>query len=122
MERNSFDADVEPRVEGKKQIRADRADAESPAQVIPQAQVAPMPEIPTARAVVPDESAPQAGKSKDQNQEVKGPALRRGSNRAVALRAEPVDAFKILAEEREKAEKSASSHSGRSGKGVERAA
>ena len=104
VERNSFDADVEPQVEAKKQIRADRADAEPAVQAIPQAHAAPASEIPTARVVVPDESAPQASKSKDQNQEVKGPALRRGINRAVALRAEPVDASKILAEEREKAE------------------
>ena len=104
VERNSFDADPEPQVEPRKQIRADRVDAQPAMPSIPQAQATPAADVPTARAVLPGESAPQAGKSKDQNQEVKGPMLRRGMNRAVALRPEPLNPSKVLAEEREKAE------------------
>ena len=104
IERSSFDADIEPQVEAKKQIRADRADAQPVVPAAPQAQVQPAGEVPTARAVLPGEQAPQAGVSGDRNREVKGPVLRRTINRAIALRPEAPDRDKIIAAEREQAE------------------
>jgi hypothetical protein len=47
---------------------------------------------------------PQAKKQTDNKRDANGPMLRSGPQRAVALRAEPVDAAQIIQAERERAE------------------
>jgi hypothetical protein len=104
VERSSFDPEVKPRVEAKRQVPADRADAQRSVPVLPQAQLQSQPLIPTALNFGPGESVPHAATENFRSQEVKGPSLRKNVNRAVALRSGAPDAAEILAEEREKAE------------------
>ena len=104
VERSSFDPEVEPRVEARRQVPADRADAQRSVPVIPQAQIQSQALIPTAQTFGPGESIPHAATENFRSQEVKGPSLRKNVNRAVALRSGAPDAAEILAEEREKAE------------------
>ena len=103
MERSSFDPAI---VEKDEEERAAVEKIENSDGGVPQAKVEqkePMGDGAKPIASLPV-SAPQAGKSVPTKQGASGPILRSGPNRAVALRAEPVDPVQIIQAERERAE------------------